>query len=283
MDIKEMVNEAIGNFLSNIFDQLISFFSNVLVDIMANSLDVLSMPLVQNGIFYAQSLAITLAILKGMAESFNTYTLHKNGDPDADPKGLIIGIGQSVAVIATLPWIVTQVFTFGTKVATDIANLGTGQAGVQDWVFLTSVFVSTQGAVVWIFGIFIVIALLVVAIQATIRGAELALMCVVGPVMALSLSSNNTNVWSAWFKQLLIITLSQGLQIFMLEGVLSLLTSQAITGGGLLLVFGWIWVTIKTPKFLQQFAHSTGFTGAVGGGAKQAGSMYLMRKMMTKV
>lgn len=278
-----MLNDAIADFFANFFDQLISFFANSLADIMGNAVDVLSMPLVENGILYAQSLAFTILVLKGMAEAINTYILHKNGDPDADPKGLVIGVGQAVAIIATLPFVVEQVFTFGSKVATDVANLSSGQTGMSDWTYLTASFASTGGAVVWLFGIFIVIALLVVAIQATIRGAELALMTVVGPIMALNLTSNNTSVWSAWFKQLLILTLSQGLQIFMLEGVLSLLTSQSISGNGLMLVFGWIWVTIKTPKFLQQFAHSTGFTGAIGGGAKQAGSMYMMRKMMTKV
>jgi hypothetical protein len=277
-----MLPDAISFFFENIFDQLITYFSATLADIMGTAVDVLRMPLVQNGIFYAQSLAFTILVVKGMAETMNTYILHKNGDPDADPKGLLIGIGQAVAIISTLPWIVTQVFIFGTKVASDVANLSSGKAGITDWAFMTVSFASTGGIIVWLFGIFIVIALLVVAIQATIRGAELALMAVVGPIMALNLTSNNTNVWSAWFKQLLVLTLTQALQIFMLKGVLSLLTSQAISSGGLLLVFGWVWVTIKTPKFLQQFAHSTGFTGAVGGGAKQAGSMYMMRKMMTR-
>lgn len=278
-----MINDGIANFFENIFNELINFFASALSDIMSTALHVINEPFVQNAIFYAQTLAFTILVLKGMAEAMNTYILHKNGDPDADPKGLVIGIGQAVAVIATLPFIVQQTFDFGTKVANDVAGLSTGQAGIADWAFLTGAFAATGGAVIWIFAIFLVICLLVVAIQATIRGAELALMAVVGPIMALNLTSNNTNVWSAWFKNLLVLTLTQALQIFMLKGTLTMLTSRAMSGGGLLLVFGWIWVTIKTPKFLQQFAHSTGFTGAVGGGASKVGSMYFMRKMMTKV
>lgn len=283
MDVGSLISNAITKFFADILNQMTNTFADTLADIMGVAVKVLEMPLVENGVFYAQILALTLLVVKGMADTISTYILHKNGDPDADPKGLVIGVAQAVAVISTMPWIVKQVFVFGLKVSQDVANIGVGQTGIADVNLLLSTFLLSGGLLGVLYGLFMVIAFLIVAIQATIRGAEIALMSVIGPVMALNLSSANTNLWSAWFKHLLVLTLSQALQIFMLKGTLSMLTNQAISGGGILLVFGWIWVTIKTPKFVQQFAHSTGFTGAVAGGAKQAGSMYLMRKMMTKV
>jgi hypothetical protein len=277
-----MIKEAIAFFFGGFFEELIAYFSTILVDVMATSVNVLQLPLVQNGILYAQSLSFTLLVLKSIKEGIQTYILYQNGDTDADPSGLIIRTGQAVAIIATMPWIVLQIFTFGTKVAADVAKLSGGQAGVADWAFITTSIVASGGIVIPVVGIVLAVMLLVVAIQATIRGAELALVSVLGPVMAVNLSANNRSVWTQWFKQVLIICTAQALQIFMLKGALSLMTSQVISNGGILLVFGWLWVTIKTPKFVQQFAYSTGFSGAVGGTAKQAGSMYLMRKMMVK-
>lgn len=281
-DLSNIVDNAIAKFLSNFFNQMIIYFADTLANIMGTSLDVLQIPLVQNGIKYAQALAFSILVIKAMNEVFQTYILYQNGDPDADPNGLLVRTAQAVAVIATLPWIATQLFTFGTKVAHDVANLGTGQTGVTDWAHVTNLVVLSGGTVVVLFIIAIVICLLIVGIQATIRGAEIALMAVIGPIMALNITANNRSMWSAWFKQMVIICVSQALQIFMLSGVLSLLTNQSISSNGLFKVIGWLWVTIKSPKYIQQFAYSTGFTGAMGGTAKQAGSFYVMRRIMSK-
>lgn len=281
-NLKDIINEGLANFFANFFEQFITFFATILANVMGTSLNVLQIPLVQNGIKYAQGLAFTILVLKTMNEAFQTYILYQNGDPDADPSGLVIRTGQAVAIIATLPWVVMQIFIFGTKVALDVAGLGTGSTGISDWAFLISITTSSFGVVPVLFCIAIVICLLIVAIQATIRGAELSLMSVLGPVMALNLTANNRNIWSSWFKQIVIICTSQALQIFMLQGALSLLTSGSVSSNGLVLVFGWLWVTAKTPKYLQQFAYSTGFTGSLGSGVKQAGSMALTRMMLRR-
>ncbi len=282
MNLNEIVFNNIANFFASLFEQLITFFATILADIMSTSQDVLSIPLVDNGIKYAQALAFTVLVLKVMNEAIQTYILYQNGDPDADPSGLVIRTGQAVAIITALPWFVEQIFIFGSKLATDVAGLKTGKAGIDDWAFITTEIIASKGMVIAIFGIILALMMLIVAIQATIRGAELALMAVLGPIMALNITSNNRSIWAAWIRQVIIVCCSQALQIFMLSGALSLLTSQAVSGNGLLLVFGWLWVTIKSPKYIQQFAYSTGLTGTIGGTAKQVGTMAIMRKMMAK-
>ena len=280
--ISDFLEEGTFNFFKNFFELLISFFGSSLANIMSTAMNVLSLPLVVNGVKYAQVLAFTLLVLKAGNEAFTTYILFENGDPDADPTGLVVRTAQSVAIIAALPWIVNEVFIFGSKVASDVSTLRTGEMGVNDWTFLSSAIISSAGGIIVIFGIIIIIMFLVVAIQASIRGAELALMSIIGPIMALNITANNRSIWSAWFRQLIIICVSQALQIFMISGVISLLTNQAVSNNGLLIVFGWLWLTIKTPNYVKQFAYSTGLTSSMGGATKQAGSMVLMRKMMTK-
>ena len=270
--MNELLKGIFEFIFANFFNDLLSTFSVFLVDIMSLSQKVLEMPFVQNGVSYAQALAFALLAAKVLSEGINQYILYQSGDPDADPSGLIIRTGKSIAVISTLPWIVLQIFTFGTKVATDVANLGAGKPGSSDFNFLATFVTTTGGLPIIILALIILIMFLVVAIQATIRGAELALMAVLGPIMALNLTSNNQNIWSAWLKQVIIICVSQALQIFMIKGVFTFIATGVSTGG-LLLVFGWLWVTIKSPKYLQQFAYSSGFSGAVGGTVKQAGSM----------
>lgn len=279
-DFLEFVSKCINYFFSSFFSDLISFFADTLADVMGSAMNVLDIPLVQNGIKYAQVLGFAILVIKAMSEAYQTYILYQNGDPDADPSGILIRTAQAIAVIATLPFIVQQVFEFGSKVSHDVAGLSVGSTGVADFAFMVSAIAASAGAVIPIFCLVIAIMFLVVAIQSAMRGAELALMSVLGPIMALNLTANNRSIWSAWFKQLVIVCTAQALQIFMLDGTLSLLTNQSVSGGGMIVLIGWLWVTIKTPKYVQQFAYSTGFTGALGGTAKQAGSMALMKVMM---
>ncbi len=275
--MSKLLDIAIAAFLSDLIDDLISYFSNILVDIMGLSQNIFNMPIVQNGIKYSQTLAFTILVIKVINEAYQTYILYQNGDPDADPTGLLVRTAQAVAVIAVLPWIVSQLFMFGTKVATDVANLSSGRMSYLDWqyikIWLNPIMGLSFGP---IFCIIIVIMLLIVAFQATIRGAELALMSVLGPIMALNITANNRGIWSSWFRQVVIICTSQAMQIFMLAGAMSLISSQSISNKGLLFFYGWLWVAIKSPKYVQQFAYSTGFTKTLGGTVKNVGSTAAM-------
>lgn len=282
MNTDSMVNGAINSVFEGFFNKMITGFATTLANVMGASSIILDYPIVQSGIHYSQLLAFTLLVLKVMNEAFQTYILYQNGDPDADPTNLLIRTAQAVAVIATLPEIVIFIFNFGNKVVLDVANLSTGQTDITTWAAMAAGAIATAGLPIIILCIVVLMLFLVIAIQSLIRGGELALMAVLGPIMALNLTANNRNIWSAWFKQLVIICTSQGIQLFMVKGALGLVTTGVLADTGLLTVFAWLWVTVKVPKYLQQFAYSSGFSGAVGGTAKQAGSMAIMRKMMTK-
>lgn len=284
-DFGQLLNGGIESFFQSFFDQLIKLFATQLADIMGTAVDVLSMDFVVKGVMYSQVLALSILGIKVIMEVFENYILYQNGDSEADPTGVLVRTAQAVAVISSMPWIVKEVFIFGSKVTKDVAGLDSVSDGITKWDAIISVGKllnpGTQVAFLFVL-LMIVLGLLVVCVQSAIRGGELALMSVLGSFMALNLTANNRSTWSQWFKQLLVICTTQGLQIFMLKGLLSLLTDKFIQNNGLLFLVGWMWITIKTPQFVKQFAYSTGFTGSVGGGVKQAGSMALMRKMMAK-
>jgi hypothetical protein len=280
-NIGQLLVSGIITFLINIFTSIISFFGNTFVSIWATSVNILNYPLVQNGIHYSQMLAMSILVIKTMNEAFQTYILYQAGDPDSDAAGLIIRTIQAVAVIATLPEIVLAVFTFGSKVAADVASLNTmSSVKSVNWQSFLNLLNGSNALLLVIFFLAIAVCFIIIAVQSTIRGAELALMALVGPIMALNLSSSNRAIWSAWFKQVVIICVSQALQLFLIQGFLSLLVNPTMDAGKILIAFGWLWVTIKSPKYIQQILYSSGFSGAVGGTAKQVGTMVLVRRMM---
>lgn len=281
--MQDIFGQLINYFFITLLTQIIDYFRNILVSISSTAIDILTLDIVKKAVGYAQSLAMVLLIIKSGTEAFQTYILHQNGDPDADPTGLLIRTGQAVAVIMCLPWIVEQLFTFGIKVTRDISGVAVGSPQESDFVrFLSSVnFNNSSISIVLLFLLFVIL-MLIVAMQMTIRGAELALLSIIGPILALNITANNRSLWSAWFRQLIAISLTQALQIFMLTGALTLFLAQPISSNAFIWGFGWIWVTLKCPKFIQQFVHSTGLSGAVSGTAKQAGSIAITRMMILR-
>jgi hypothetical protein len=279
--VNEWIGEIIYNFFADLLSGIIDYFFDILVDIMSLAGYTLTIPLVKAGIKYAQTLAFSILVLKTMFEAFQTYILHDAGDPDADPGGLLIRTVQSVAIIATLPFILSHLSHFGTRINTDVSNLDGGKMSEVDVKAIFAIGGASLGLVPILVMLIFVIMILIIAIQTTIRGAELALMAVIGPILALNITSNNRQYWSNWFWRVVVICVSQGLQLFLYSVAVDSMV-KGFDNGSVIFLFGWIWVTIKMPKMIQQFVYSSGFSGAAGGAGKQMGMMVLSKVIMKK-
>ncbi len=280
--ITGVVNDAIDTFFLSIFEQLIQALGNYISEIMSIAENVPNYPIVVNGILYAQGLAFALLIAKVAAEAFQTWILYSNGDANADPQGLLINTAKSAAIIGCMPWLTRQIYIFGTSVAQDIAQLGgAGSADVSFYNLFTAVpgltliaTIGGIGAAILIIGIFI---------QTFVRAAHLGMLALVGPILAVQVVGGG-GMFSLWLKELLVVSVSQAIQIFMLLAGMYALPNIAFGNPfyGALMLLGWLWATVKAPSVLKQMAYSSGIGGAVGGAAQTAGTMVIVRKMMTR-
>ena len=284
-DIADTITEgAIGQLLRTIIEALSGLFGSGIVSITQIGMNIFNdVPFITNVIRYSQALALSILAIKVINESLQTYILYQSGDPDADPGGLLIRTLQAVVIIAALPDMVKRLFVFGMKVANDIAI--TDAASVNNFVeTITTTAMLPINVLIVI--IFFLVAIICVLVQAAIRSAELAVATVVGPILALNISSTNRSTWSMWFKQVLVITTTQAIQIFMLQAFVSMTLStnylESMVGIGLLRSVAWLWVTLKTPKWLQQFTYASGAGSLVGATARQFGSTYFMRKAVAR-
>lgn len=282
MDISGMMNDAIIMIMTEWLEEILPTITGFISDIYGTSLKVLELSFVSQAINFVQVLAITLLIIKKSIEGVNTYTLYEGGDPEADPIGLLIRTAQATIIILTLPWLIKEVFEFGMLVTEDIISLTTssGLGGLESNL---SSFLAGGGITLSIIiSLFVLlIAICIIFVQASIRSAEIALMAVISPVMALSLSQSNSATWQQWFKQYVVICVSQAMQLFMLQGAIYMIAYTGTTNfGSILSTIGWLIMTISAPKFIKQFTYNSGLGGAVGGGARQALSLYTMKKVM---
>lgn len=280
--ISGIVNDAIDAFFLSFFEQLIQMVGDVLAGIMGMAENVLNYPIVINGILYAQGLALILVAAKVAAEAFQTWILYSNGDANADPQGLLVNTVKSVAIICVLPWLVRQIYLLGTTVALEISKLpGVGSADVNFYNMFT--LVPGLTLIIAIGGIGAVLLIIGIFIQTFIRAAHLGMLALVGPVLAVQVISGG-GMFTLWLKELLVISFSQAIQLFMLLAAMYALPEVAIGNPfvGVLMFLGWLWATMKAPSVLKQMAYSSGIGGAAGSAAQTAGTMVIVRKMMTR-
>lgn len=257
--------------------------------IMTSAQDVLSSKLVIWGIVYTQALALAIIVTKIAAESLTTYILYTNGDPDSDPTGLLVRSFQSIAAILCIPWILRQMYLMGTAIANDVINIK-GYASADLTLLNFGYSVENMMVVLAALGIVAIVFTILIFLQTYIRAAELGSQAITGSIIALNLTSPNRSLWDNWFKKSMVITMSQGLQLFLIKAAFYSLATSIVSPnnpiealkafGGF---FGWLYVAYKTPSSLQNMVYSSGSSKIAGGVAQAAGNAYIMRRIITKV
>jgi hypothetical protein len=282
-----------GFILDKIFNSWINgaieFFLKIIAEIAHVSVYVLELDIVKQAIIYTQVIALSWVVVVVAFQAIYTYILRMNGDSGADPMALIKGSGQAVAVICTIPWIVSYVYKFGTQMAVDVAKLPGAKwdkstSEIKQTLDLIAKSTSVIPLFVLLSVIVAVVAIIIVLIQTSIRAAELAYAAVAGPLLATGLVTNS-GMHSAWWKDVLAISLAQASQLFMLKlsfEALKTMVYKDFPIMSLFLFLGILWVAIKVPKTLQNWVHSTGTGRMATGVAQQAATAVIMRKAMTK-
>jgi len=280
--ITNMISDAVTNFFQNLLESLVSMFTSFFGDEMAVALKILNTPYITNGIKLAQIIAGTLLALKVAAEALKTYILYNSGDSSAQPLELVKRTAFAAAMVSTSPWLVTKVYTFGADLAKEVAALPAVK--LENPVLNIVSDISQMSTALLLILLAVIVIWILILIQTAIRAVEIAFIAVSGPIMAVGLTRPDEGVWSVWWRELVVLSLSQAVQTFMIRGFLSTIANMYFTSEILskLMLIGWLWVAFKTPSVLRQFAYHSGVGGAVGQAAQSAGSMYIMRKMIMK-
>lgn len=262
-----MVN-AMNNITMRVINGIISCFDWWINIISKAAMDVLNFKIVNQGIMYAQGVALIILGTKVAYEAVSTYILYTNGDSNADPKGLLLKTFYSTAIICCIPWIMKAVFQLGNSITNDMSNI----SGIE-YVNDAGEALKQSGAgnmILSILVVMVILFLIIISIQTFIRVAYFALLSVIGSFMALNIVSHNTALFRMWWKETIIVAVSQALQVFMVKA--SFYTVSYVGSENALEVLpaliGFLWVTYKTPSFLNQFKYSSGMSSAAGGVAQ---------------
>lgn len=263
------------------------------------------LPWVQNVKTDIMAMAWTLLALYIAYKAFHAYIMWNEGTADPDGSVLAKSILRTVIYVAVSSTLSLAVFQWGISLAAVILSTPMLKAA-QSFHGIVGNIVALPGAaaglgLALILGVGVgIVLLLVVCFQVAIRGAELTVYYLAGPIVALGQMNADGGTWSGWWTNLVILSLSQAVQMvcFMgLVGTTQLLTSPADTAWiahlirhmpiaapaamtadvamtvvnivlALLLMVGWLVVAIRGPHLLKQWSYHSG----VGGGMMYVGT-----------
>lgn len=284
-----LIEAALNFFLKSIVDDAISLLTMTLANLSAVTQAVLDMPLVVAAIGLSQAIAISMLTPKVVLEIWYNNMLRQQGDSSGDVAGTLIRSATAVAMIGLVPWLVTWTYKWGTFITVDVAQLpgvdiNDPNSGVGDklTMFYQSLLqIGLLGPVIMTFCVAIFI---LVMLQAAVRSIEIARLSFVGALLALELSSGSSSGFSAWFKELVAVSVTHAMQLVLIK--LSFLLVTGVSGVNpivsVLLFAAAIWVTYKTPASIKQYVHSTGVGSAIGNVGMSIGNMLMRRAILRR-
>jgi hypothetical protein len=164
--------------------------------------------------------------------------------------------------------------------ATDVSTVGSVSVSGDPFTNFINSISATAGFGLLLMIIVALVIWLLINFQMACRAVEIGVLAMAGPLMAIGFVSPTEGLGAAWWKELLVQMMAQPLQILMLRLTLLYMGSGVVlNGANFFLIIGWLWVTYKSPKLVQQFAVQTGIGGATAGVVQQIGKMAIYSLM----
>ena len=286
-DYRESIWDAFVNIFVKGTESIFDYFGEFILAFTRLPLLIVEMDYPKQIFGYAMAVSLMLVVAKAMNEGIATYLLYTEGDSDSDLGTYLVRIGQTIAVIVSLRWIVLEIYQAGINIATDIAmiapNSNGGKYAPTDFA---TMFIGLGNSITGVTAILCfagAVMLLVILYQSALRAVELVKSIFVGYVLALNLTTTSRDMWKSYIKNVVVLSASPGLQIFLL-GLAIHIWNHAIDYGielesyKLVLVVAVIHTAMKAPKSLQTYVHSTGAGGVVSSAARTGVQMIMMRR-----
>lgn len=290
--ITDGVAEAIFNVLHMIFYQPLVLLGQLLDGILINPSDV------QSDILTSLSITIN-SIISLVAICIVIYKiiegLKRTAEGDGDSPGYYIS--QTVTsglLVAVLPWLVTIMTNISYALAGEFIQDGSNSflTTIEDWNDVTQAeeglsnimpfLVGGAGGAVVITVLFLgmlLIFAIIFVFQFVQRIADLIILQLLAPLVAVSVLADENNFVPVWWRELLAISVQLPLQVACFyTGINFLFTPSGGEVHDFLIGVGFLIITIKSPSFIRSMVYSTG-TGRAALGGMSTGTQFLMKKM----
>lgn len=280
----DFLTKALGKFIGNFASGLLVNVTTLTKDIYETYvIDYIDRSTVHSLQLMFVGIAVTMIVLICSKRYFDVYVMESAGDPDADPMDIIVNGTKAIAITTNASWIFGTIINFSSSIASlSIQTLGENtdwSADINDVLLSLIANIASQGFLWLILLLILIIGICVFFIVAMLRAAELMLMYILMPIFCIDLCFNSPDRFKNFMTNLCVTSFYYILQLICFymfsQSFISMLTgvrpdSEIGTAG--FGVLAWMIATLKSPKWLEKFAYSTGLGGAVKHGASTIGT-----------
>jgi hypothetical protein len=296
-----LIVSGIFTFLQSLSNGVVWLLGNVMAGISDYALVAAKQPWVQIAEQVTAGIAMAIFSVYLGWTALSQYILWNEGNSDQDGSQLWKRCLRVAIYGSAGTWLAYNVFQLGiwwegALVAAPMSNAVTTAGNVlQHLVQLPSLAIEDY-MVLQIGVLVLVVCLVIVTLQMSIRTAELVFYVVAAPVVALGQLQPDGGVWNNWWRGLVVLSLSQAAQGLGIKGVIA--SMQVITTGGpagvtlglnlfdpmilislgLVLSIGFAIVTIRGPHMLKEWSYHTGLSGAGSYGVQALGRGIIERR-----
>lgn len=273
--INWLTKNLINGFLADIVKGTVEFVSQAIINIFDKDIEIMSTKEVDAAVLVTTGIASVLIIILAFKSIFSIYVTETDGDPDADPLQVWVKVSIALALINGNNIIFAILQTLSKKFTEDLV----GSIEVEN--FFAAVAKSliaraniTPLSIIQDIVVFIsVVCVIILAFKAGIRAGELILFKIIFPIICLDKIGSNNERFNSFFSSYIVTFFGYSIQLFCLRlainRALSGMSSGAFTN--YFAAFVLFYLAIKTPKWLEKFAYSSGIGQIASNGMRTAG------------
>lgn len=224
---------------------------------------------------YIADLSTAIIAIIVVKQVLTTYIFETDGDSDQDPLQLMVRAAEAIALMQCTPvlfnWVLNEAKLIYSKfISIPSGEIWTSVDGVTD--SLESVWSTISGAGKSSFAlalILMLVGIIAMLIKGAIRGAELALQKVLFPLFCCDLLTASKERFNAFLTSFLVTAFCYSLQLFTFRLCLMKFFSMNYFSD-MLIGFGWLYMSLKAPKWIEKYAYTSGIGGLAKTGASSA-------------
>ena len=241
--------ESADNAINYAFDNLIDLCFNAedyLTQILG--LEVINFDSLKSIIL---SFAISLIVLKFLKKGVEMYISWTDGSADTPIHIYILYFVRSIIVILVFPLLYDIFVSVGKDFSNDIMqalNITNQEALTQNLATISGVGIFTA-----LLGVIDLIILILLYVQALMRGVEMFVLKISFPIFCTGLLDSNKGIFAPYIKKFF-----QSVFTIILQIALAKIVVLLISTGQLIMSVATLLVALRTPKFLQEFVLLSG-------------------------
>lgn len=268
LDPKKEFNEAIRDFVNEIASETARDALKFMGDYIATSTNLAKIPLLSYFTVMSQALAVGMLFILLYKRILTFMKEDMTGENQPNWAQLIGDFALSASFVTATPWFISEMLIpINNEIVRFIAKApvewNLTSDGIQD--ILMPAGQSKTALYILIMFLIWAIGAICLSVSAMIRYAHLAIVVVLGPLLAATYQDDRSVIFSTYWKEVIAIVFTQSIQMVLYVFILA--TAAKGTFEMLLLSFGFMIVAITGPGVLKNYIHGTGTArGAIGGG-----------------